>query len=125
MTTEAVRTAAPGQPQGTPAEPPSRPRLWPPVVLVLLYWGFHIVLQRLDLPFFVVFLAAMASCVLLTLPFIIWWLANWRIPFGERLLGLGVAAAGGTAAALLCDQTLGTFGVLFMGLPFVVTAWTV
>jgi outer membrane protein assembly factor BamB len=106
------------------ARPTNTPRLWPAFVLVGLFWTWSLVASSMELATFVRFGASLLTCGLLTLIFSVWWLTNRRISGAERLLGFGTAVAAGTVAALLSRQTFGAIGLLFMALPFVLTAWT-
>src|SRR5690348_3206963 len=99
MTSDVAPVSSGSQP-ATPAAPPApRPRLWPAVVLVGLYWAVFLVCGRLDLPLFVRFMSQLISTALLLLLFTGWWLINWRFRLADRLLGLGAAVAGGVGAA--------------------------
>jgi outer membrane protein assembly factor BamB len=92
--------------------------------MVGLYWAQLFILRSLELPIFVRFLAALASWGLLTLAFSIWWLTNRRVRLRDRFLAFGAAVLGGSFAGLLCDPTLGTFGMLLMAMSCVFTTWT-
>src|SRR5262249_39307377 len=107
------------------ATPP--PRLWPPFVLLGCFWAVYVVWRWTDLGItfgFLGFLVLMAIGALVTLLFVIWWLAASRVPWAERLLMLGTAVLAGLGAALLSDRSVGTVMVL-PGLPLVLTAWAV
>src|SRR5437868_5167310 len=70
-----------------------RPRLWPGVVIVLLYWAV------LKLPMLLMpgtmeaFMAAGLGTMALTVLFLVWWLFFSRLRWTDRLLGLVAAAA--------------------------------
>jgi hypothetical protein len=115
--------AAAGQAERLEAPSSLRPRVWPAVALVVLYWAVYLILRGTELSVFVRFLSALASLGVLTLGFAIWWLVNPRFRGVDRLLGVGVAAAGGVGAALLCDPSVGTFGLVLTALPWVFTTW--
>jgi outer membrane protein assembly factor BamB len=106
------------------AESVKRPRVWPAVVLVGLYWLCGPILGWLEVPGFNSWLILMATLAVVLLLFTIWWLTNRRIPGWDRRGGLGVAVGGGIAAALLSQQD---FSVqwLFITLPWLLTAWAV
>ncbi len=122
MTSDVIRSL-PVDPLAPAASPVARPRVWRAVTLVGLYWACYFLLRWADLPLFTGFVAAMASCALLTLLFTIGWLASRRVGLAERLLGLGVAIIGGVLASLLSAPTAGKLAWVLLTLPWVVTAW--
>src|SRR5258708_981847 len=97
-------------------------RLWPAIALVTIYWTAHVVVGRLDKPYFFGFIFGMAAAALLALPYFVWWWTRSRIPLSERLFGFLAIVGGGVVAAPLVDKSVGKFGVLFTGLPIVLTA---
>lgn len=113
--------AAPG-PAAAPAAPP---RLWPPVAFVAVYWAASFVVGRLDKPYFYGFVYGMASVALLALFYFGWWWTRRGVPLGSRLLGFLLVVGGGGVAYPLVHPSVGGFGLLFTGLPFALTAWTV
>jgi outer membrane protein assembly factor BamB len=83
----------------------------------------HVVVGRLDKPYFVGFLYGMAAAAVLTLSFSIWWWLNRRIPITGRLYGFVLVVGGGAVAMLLCHPSI-RFGLLTVGLPLALTALT-
>ena len=69
-------TAAPVDQFQLPAPAPERPRVWPAVALVGLYWAFFFASPWLGLTMFPGFLARMAAGLLLALAFGLWWSFN-------------------------------------------------
>jgi outer membrane protein assembly factor BamB len=116
-------TAAPVDQIQPPAPSPERPRVWPAVVLVGLFWAFFFASPWLGLTMFPGFLARMAAGLLLALLFSLWWSFNRGIPLRDRLLGFAAVALGGVAAALLSDRTVPLMILVLMGLPLAFTAW--
>ena len=107
-------------------QPPALPtRFWPAVVLVIVYWGFVIVSNLLDLTISGVFMSNMAASALMTLLFIIWWLTNRRIAFSDRMFGFVALVIVGALAAALCDPSVGPIGLILFGAPVSVTAWLI
>lgn len=102
-----------------------RPRLWWPVTVALLFWVGFFVIRQFELPYFVLFLYSMASAGLLVLLFFGWWWSRRSIPLASRALGFFLVLGTGALALFLCDKTVGLFGLLFTGLPVVLTAWTI
>jgi outer membrane protein assembly factor BamB len=112
------------QPDSPSVEIAKRPRLWLPVVMVGLFWTFHLVARQMELPTFVRFLSTMAVSLALSLAFLLWWLFNRRIPRGERLIALAAALIGGLLVAPFCLETLGVWMLIFWAPPYVFTVWT-
>jgi outer membrane protein assembly factor BamB len=107
-----------------PAE--RRPRLWPGVVLVALYWAVLKLPGFIDAEpmtqFMIVFFGSMAVPAL----FALWWLFFSRVRWADRFLGLLACALVGGASFFLSHpsfQKTGMFGPLFYVLPVVTTGW--
>src|SRR5262249_41097277 len=81
-------------------------RLWPAVVLVALFWVGFFVMARLEKPYFVGFLYALASSGLFALFYLTWWWTRRRIPLAERLYGFILIVGGGVMAAMLSHPSL-------------------
>jgi outer membrane protein assembly factor BamB len=124
MSIDLSPTAAPVHSAVGVAEPTPPLRVWPALVLVGLYWASYLILGWADLAMFTRFIAGLAACALLTLLFTVWWWLNRRLSRSDRLLGFGVAVAGGILAALLSPTPVGGPPWLMLTLPVVVTAWT-
>jgi hypothetical protein len=82
------------------------------------------VIGRLEMPFFFRFLFGIADAALLTLPYVIWWWANRRIPLADRAYGFVLIVAGGAVAGLVCHPSLAGWGLLMSGVPIVLTIWS-
>jgi outer membrane protein assembly factor BamB len=125
MTSEVAHVPSDRQPVQPAAEAVQRPRVWPAIVLVGLFWAFTLVCRWIEMPLFVRFMSQLISVSLLLLLFTGWWLVNRRRGWVERFLGLGAVAAGGVAAAFLADRTLPVITLLLLAVPWVFTAWAV
>src|SRR5260370_39567770 len=93
-----------------------RPRLWPAVLILALFWTFVFVARQMELITFVRFMSSMAASGLVVLAYAIWWLANKRISRKSRLLGVAVTVAGGIAAGVVCDKSYGAAGLVMFTL---------
>lgn len=110
-------------PQGPPPVPRPVPRPWLPLTLLGLYWALFFLVARLDKPYFVGFLYALASSGLLTLAFFAWWWLGRGRTLRERLAGTALVVGGGLLAAPFCHPSV-TFGLLTSGIALVLTTWT-
>jgi outer membrane protein assembly factor BamB len=124
--TETGYTATPQhQPERpTPAVKPSR--LWLPIALVCLFWAVYCVGRWTEFGVglgFMGFLIQLATVALVTLVFVGWWLFSRTMRLGDRLFVFGAAVLVGIGAAFLSDRGLIIF-LLLLGLPLVLTAWT-
>ena len=109
-----------------PDQPALRPRLWPALALLLIFWTAHFVVGAIDKPYFVGFIYGMAAPALLLLLFSVWWWTNRRIAFSDRIYGCLAVVIMGIAAAPLCHRSV-WFGLATEGLPralTVLTLWT-
>jgi outer membrane protein assembly factor BamB len=101
------------------------PRLWPAILMVLLFWAGSFVMGAIEKPYFVQFLYNMAAPAVLLIVFSIWWWRNRRIPWADRVYGCLLVVGTGAAVAPLCHRTI-LIGLLMLGLPValtVVTLW--
>ena len=107
-----------------------RLRLWPGVVIVLLYWA------ALKLPGWIVpgtmaqFMISGFGSMALAAVFVLWWLFFSRVTWGERFAGLLVFGAVGGAAWYWFDPSLQgrhpfdtIMSLTFSVLPVVLTGW--
>jgi outer membrane protein assembly factor BamB len=106
--------------------PRRRPRVWPGILIVLLYWGVLKLPGRFEAEpmtqFMVVFFGAMIAPAL----FLLWWVFFSRVPWADRFIGLLGCAAIGAGAFFLADhsfQQTGMFAPCFYMLPVVFTGW--
>ncbi len=117
-----VVSQEPVPPFPSPAAKPVR--LWPAVALLALFWGGRLVVEQLDKFYFIGFLYSLASSGLLVLLFFAWWWTNRGIRLADRLYGFLVIVGGGLVVEPLCHPSIGWFGILTIGLPVVLTVWT-
>jgi outer membrane protein assembly factor BamB len=100
-----------------------QPRLWPAVVLLVLFWSAFVIVGAIDKPYFVGFIYSMAAPALLLLLYSIWWWTNRRIPFADRVYGCLLVIGIGAAVAPFCHATM-RFGLATWGLPVALTVLT-
>lgn len=100
-----------------------RPRIWPGVVLVALYWAVAFGVGWAELPISTTFMSIAGALALLTLVFPIWWLTNGTFRGRDRLLVFAIMLAGGAAACAAWQSGPAIFGGVFSALPVVFTAW--
>lgn len=117
------QAAVDSEPNITAAPRPRR--LWPGCLLIAIYWAIWIAAGQAELPITTTFFIVAGTSALLTLLFVIWWLTNRTIAGRDRLLVLGAVVLGGAAAIAASKETLGAFSAIFIGLPWVLTAWIV
>ena len=65
------------------------PRVWPGVVIVAGYWSLIVYLMTSDNVISTSFMITAGACLLMTVAFLIWWLAASRMPWTDRLSGRG------------------------------------
>jgi outer membrane protein assembly factor BamB len=92
---------------------------------VAVYWALTVVVGNVEKLYFLGFLYGMASAALLAIVFLAWWWLNRRIRLADRAAGFLLVAAAGAAVAPLCHPSISLFGLLFFGLPVVLTVCTV
>ncbi len=114
------------EPSSKPAPRDQRtpPRLWPPLAVIGLFWAGSFFMRQFEFQYFVLFFYSMISAGLLLLLFFGWWWTRRSISLIDRALGFFTVLITGAAFFPLCDKTVGVFGLLFTGLPVVLTAWT-
>jgi len=108
-----------------PVMPGTRPaRLWPAVLMATAFWTTVFAAREVEMLTFIRFVSSMATSALFVLAFTTWWFFRRGISRQERLFGFGMTLAGGLAAGVLCDKSLGVFGLLMFALPCVLTTGT-
>lgn len=114
------------EPSSKPASKDLRspPRLWPAVAVIALFWAGAFLMRQFEFQYFVLFFYSMISAGLLVLLFFGWWWTRRSISRTDRAIGFFTVLITGVAVYPLCDKTVGVFGLLFTGLPVVLTAWT-
>jgi outer membrane protein assembly factor BamB len=125
MTASASHSQRAAQTRELPPEPAKKPRVWPAVLFVSLFWASHFVVGSLEMPYFFRFLFSMAAAALLVLFFFGWWWFHRRIRLSDRFYGFALVVAGAAATSFLVHPSVGTFGALVTGVPLAITAWTV
>jgi outer membrane protein assembly factor BamB len=124
MQSDAIQTQTEYPAESLPRPARKPPRLWPALALLLLFWTAEFLIRSLDMPYFYRFLSSMAVPALLILSYFIWWWASRRIPILDRLYGFALIVGSTALAIWLCHPSLGWFGMLSIGLPVVLTVWT-
>jgi hypothetical protein len=112
----------PGPEQGSPAP---LPRIWPPLVVLAVFWAAYSLWRWTELGAslgFLGFLMLLAIGGAAALLFVLWWLAASRVSWRERLAVLAAAALAGGVACFYADRRLGPF-LLVPGLPLVLSLW--
>src|SRR5262245_33370467 len=116
---------SPSDPQSIAKVRGSRPlRLWLPLSLVLLYWASSMIVSRIEKLYFIGFLYGMASAAVLILAYFAWWWANRGMRLTDKCLGFALILGAGVAVEPLCHTSIGWFALWTMGLPIVLTVWT-
>jgi hypothetical protein len=83
------------------------PRVWPPLVLLGIFWAVYSLWRWTELGIslgFLGWLLMLAVGTLAVLLFAVWWLAASRVGWSERLAVFGTAVFGGVGAAFLSDK---------------------
>ncbi len=122
-----MTTTLPPLPSDSPAEAPAiakKPRVWPAVALVMFYWAFKLVTDRMELTMFEKFGARMIASGAVLLLFLVWWLVSRRVSWTQRLLVLGAAIVAEVAAGLVAHPSIRGFFWVVLTVPVLLTTWT-
>ncbi len=123
----AQKSAAAGS-GGNSASPARKLRLWPAVLLVIVFWVFHFGSDYVEMSMGNRFMIRFSFYGIVVLSFLVWWLAFSRAKWQDRLLALAAFIVGAMVAGLLADKktlgSMGPFGALLSGFPFALTLWT-
>jgi hypothetical protein len=98
-----------------------RSRLWPAVALVVVFWVSFTLPRMIEMPIALSFFSGVIASALFTLTFLAWWLFTRSVGRTERTAGLLALFVGAATAVALSQTTLGTIGVLYVGLPVAFT----
>lgn len=102
----------------------ARPRVWPAVLLIALFWTTRLLLANINMPIFNRFMGTLAATGVLMLAFLLWW-SFGRGRRGERLFAVLAWLIGGIAAGVLSFKSLGPMPLLLTAMPWVFTAWAI
>src|SRR3954466_13203969 len=107
------------------ATTPPRPRVWPALLLIALFWAARLLLANLDMPIFQRFMGTLAATGILMLAFLLWWTIARRGRRGERLFAVLTWLIGGIVAGVLSFKSLGPMPLILTAMPWVFTAWAI
>ena len=99
-------------------------RFWPVIFLLGAYWGYSVLSEHVEMATHVRFFARIGASLLVALGFAIWWFLNRRFSRGERFAWFVCTLAVLAAAGSLSDRSVGVWGLLFFGIPCVITVAT-
>ncbi|MBL9125488.1 MAG: PQQ-like beta-propeller repeat protein [Planctomycetaceae bacterium] len=119
----AASTASADSP--APASIRFEPWLLPGWIVVGAYWIYSAVLQVLGLPIAYTFFGMVIGGLALPALFTGWWFTNRRVTWFDRGLAFGLMVLVGAVTGLLIDRSVGAFGLMFAGVPIVLTLWLV
>lgn len=105
--------------------PLKSPRLGFPIVLLGLYWALYLTFRLADLGGSLGFkgwLIQLAACAILTIGTLVWWLVGRWPSWKERFAVVGVVILGGVASVALAHKSFEPFPLVFLSLPWVLTA---
>jgi outer membrane protein assembly factor BamB len=103
----------------------TRPRhLWPPVVMLALFWAFYFANDQLDMSMFARFMSRLGAHALLLAGFFAWWLSRRQLSWGERLQAVLVCAVGTIIVLTVADPSVNGWTMFLGALAPMVTAWT-
>jgi len=109
-----------GLESATPA--PTRPRVWPAVVVIVLMWAMMLIPAWIAPITMAHMFGWMFSPIVAALLLAMWWLFFSKLGLRDRLLGLVVFGLLGGLIYVASDATVGAFGILLFGVPFSLTA---
>ena len=99
-------------------------RLVVAIAVLALFWAFSFATDWREMSTLGRFLSRMIPLLLLLFFFLGWWFTNRRMSRTERWLDFGVVTLGYLVVGLLCDKSVGFFGLFLSGLPLVLTVGT-
>src|SRR4051794_4333994 len=103
--------------------PPPRPRVWPALLIIALFWAARLLLANLEMPIFQRFMGTLAATAVLMLAFLLWWSIDRRGRRGQRLVPVLAWLIGGVLVGVLSFKSLGPMPLLMTAMPWVFTAW--
>jgi outer membrane protein assembly factor BamB len=100
-----------------------RPRIWPALILLGLYWGMRFgsaLVEPSPAMFMTVYFMGPLA---LTVGILGWWLFASRIPWTDRLLGAFLFLAAGGVAIVVCGNDFPVMAMILYALQAVITVW--
>lgn len=98
-------------------------RVWPAVVVVLLFWAFLFATRLVEISMFARFMSRLGAYAVLLLFSLGWWLSRRAVPWRDRLLAIAVVFLCGIVTWKVADKSLNAFGLFMAAFPVVATAW--
>lgn len=98
-------------------------RVWPAVVLAILYWSWILGSQRLELPIFGRFLGQLAASALFLVLFLAWWWTRRGVPRRTRAAATGILVLGWLIVGIFAHPSMGGASTLMGPLGGVLTIW--
>jgi outer membrane protein assembly factor BamB len=118
-----MQTTAKYESSDPAATSPPRPRVWPALLIIALFWAARLLLASLDLPIFQRFMGTLAATAFLILAFLLWWSIDRRGRRGQRLVPVLAWLIGGVLVGVLTFKSLGPMPLILTAMPWVFTAW--
>ena len=103
---------------------PKPVRVWPAVVVALVYWIHQIYVAQSDMPMFSRFMSKSMGGLAFLVVFLILWLSNGTVRGKIRLAGLGLFLVGLPLAILAAHRSFEPIGFMMTAVPTALTVWT-
>jgi outer membrane protein assembly factor BamB len=99
-------------------------RLWPAIMLLVLFWAFLYVNLHADMPMSTRFISRMIAYAVVLLGFTGWWLSRSAVSWRNRFASIALVILLLIAADLVADKSVNMFAIVLLALPWVFTAGT-
>lgn len=100
-----------------------RPRIWPAILLVAAFWGFHLWLMMTPKALFARFMGMLISTGLLLISFLVWWSLDREGRRGQRLSVILTFFLVFIAVSAITFKSIGPMAIILTAVPWVFTIW--
>jgi outer membrane protein assembly factor BamB len=99
-------------------------RLWPAILLLVVFWVFLYANHNIETWMLPRFLSRLLAYGILILGFLAWWLTRSAVSWRDRFLTIGAVVGFGAAACVVADRSMNPFALFMSAIPYVLTVAT-
>ncbi len=114
-----------GMPSNNSAPAPAKLRVWPAVVILVLFWAALFANLSSTLAMFEHFMYQLAAYGVALVAFLGWWLTRRAVSWRDRIGAIVAMLLFGLVTWIVADKSFSAFGIFMSALPLVLTGWVI